>query len=90
MRGRGQSARSLFSYVSLEERVPQRHPLRRIRSIVDEALESGCGADETNLSHPNNGHTFLCGNVASSVSPSLAPSRFGGTPEPPVTGPEPH
>ena len=40
MRGRGQSARSLFSYVSLEERVPQRHPLRRIRSIVDEALES--------------------------------------------------
>ena len=25
---------------SLEERVPQRHPLRRIRSIVDEALES--------------------------------------------------
>ena len=40
MRGRGQSARSLFSYVSLEKRVPQRHPLRRIRSIVDEALES--------------------------------------------------
>lgn len=40
MRGRGQSARSLFSYVSLEERVPRRHPLRRVRAIVDEALES--------------------------------------------------
>lgn len=40
MRGRGQRSRSLFSYVSLEERVPQRHPLRRIWSIVDEALES--------------------------------------------------
>lgn len=40
MRGRGQSARSPFSYVSLEERVPRRHPLQRIRSIVDEALDS--------------------------------------------------
>ena len=40
MRGRGQSARSLFSYVSLEERVPQWHPLRRVRAIVDEALAS--------------------------------------------------
>ena len=39
MHGRGQSARSLFSYVSLEERATQRHPLRRIRSTVDEALE---------------------------------------------------
>lgn len=40
MRGRGRSSRSLFSYVSLEERVPQRHPLRRILAIVDEALAS--------------------------------------------------
>ena len=31
MRGRGQSARSPFRYVALEERVPQRNPLRRIR-----------------------------------------------------------
>lgn len=38
MRGTGQGSRSLFSYVSLEDRVPQRHPLRRIRAIVDEAL----------------------------------------------------
>ncbi len=40
MSGSGQSSRSPFSYVSLEERAPQRHPLRRVRSIVDEALES--------------------------------------------------
>ena len=40
MRGRGQSSGSLFSYVSLEERVPRRHPLRRVRAIVDEALAS--------------------------------------------------
>lgn len=40
MRGNSQSSRSLFSYVSLEERVPRRHPLRRVRAIVDEALTS--------------------------------------------------
>src|SRR5436305_15155873 len=28
----------MFSYVSLEERVPQDHPLRRIRELVDEIL----------------------------------------------------
>jgi hypothetical protein len=29
----------MFSYVSLEERVPQDHPLRAIRRITDRALE---------------------------------------------------
>ena len=38
MRGIGQGSRNLFSYVSLEERVPRRHPLRRAREIVGEAL----------------------------------------------------
>jgi transposase len=28
----------MFSYVSLEERVPQDHPLRRIREMVDQIL----------------------------------------------------
>jgi hypothetical protein len=28
----------MFSYVSLEERVPQDYPLRRIREIVDHIL----------------------------------------------------
>jgi transposase len=29
-----------FSYVSLEERVPQRHPLRLIRKVVDEIVRA--------------------------------------------------
>jgi hypothetical protein len=28
----------LFSFVDLDERVPKRHPLRKIRQIVNEAL----------------------------------------------------
>jgi transposase len=39
MRGRDEQAEGLFSYVSCEARVPADHPLRLIRSIVDEALE---------------------------------------------------
>ena len=31
---------SLFSYVDLEERIPARHPLRKIRTIVNDALRS--------------------------------------------------
>ena len=30
----------MFSYLSLEERVPQDHPLRAIRKTVDEILHS--------------------------------------------------
>lgn len=40
MRGRESDQSGLFSYVSLEERVPKSHPLRRIRRYVDEALAS--------------------------------------------------
>jgi transposase len=39
MRGSDDRSAELFSYVSCEERVPADHPLRAIRSIVDEALE---------------------------------------------------
>jgi transposase len=39
MRGEDRRSGELFSYVSCEARVPQDHPLRRIRAIVDEALE---------------------------------------------------
>jgi transposase len=39
MRGRDISQDSLFSYGSLEERVPQTHRLRPIRTVVDEALK---------------------------------------------------
>jgi transposase len=39
MRGSDVRTESLFSYVSCEARVPDSHPLRPIRAIVDEALE---------------------------------------------------
>jgi transposase len=39
MRGTDEQTSGLFSYVSCEARVPSDHPLRAIRSIVDEALE---------------------------------------------------
>ena len=39
MRGADEQSGSMFSYVSLEERVPRDHPLRAIRRITDRALE---------------------------------------------------
>ena len=39
MRGSDDQSGALFSYVSCEARVPEDHPLRAIRMIVDEALE---------------------------------------------------
>ena len=39
MRGADEQPGSMFSYVSLEDRVPQDHPLRAIRRITDRALE---------------------------------------------------
>ncbi len=40
MRGEDLQQHELFSYGSLEERVPAGHPLRPIRSMVDEALKT--------------------------------------------------
>lgn len=40
MRGDDQQQSGMFSYVSLEERVPQDHPLRAIRKAVDEILRA--------------------------------------------------
>jgi transposase len=40
MRGDDQQQSGMFSYVSLEERVPQDHPLRAIRKSVDEILRA--------------------------------------------------
>lgn len=40
MRGDDQQQSGMFSYVSLEERVPQEHPLRAIRKAVDEILRA--------------------------------------------------
>jgi len=40
MRGDDQQQSGMFSYVSLEERVPPEHPLRAIRNSVDEILRA--------------------------------------------------
>ena len=40
MRGTDETTGSLFSYVDLEERIPARHPLRKVRQIVNDALTS--------------------------------------------------
>lgn len=40
MRGEDLQQHELFSYGSLEERVPASHPLRPIRCMVDEALKT--------------------------------------------------
>jgi len=38
MRGEANPQPSMFSYVDLESRIPQSHPTRKIRRIVDTAL----------------------------------------------------
>jgi hypothetical protein len=38
MRGEDRQQATMFSYLSPEQRVPADHPLRVIRTIVDEAL----------------------------------------------------
>jgi transposase len=40
MRGTDATSGSLFSYVDLEDRIPARHPLRKIRQVVNDALAS--------------------------------------------------
>ena len=40
MRGTDEASGSLFSYVDLEDRSPARHPLRKIRQIVNRAREA--------------------------------------------------
>ena len=39
MRGEIDPQASMFSYVDLESRIPKDHPIRKIRDIVDTALE---------------------------------------------------
>jgi len=38
MRGADEQTGSMFSYVSLEERIPRDHPVRAVRGITDRAL----------------------------------------------------
>ena len=46
MRGQDKAPDGLFSYVSLEQRVPADHPLRPIRALADEALAAMNGRFE--------------------------------------------
>jgi len=62
MRGSDERSGSLFSFVDLEERVPKRHPLRKIRQIVNDALAS-LDADFSKL-------------YASEGRPSTAPEKL--------------
>lgn len=62
MRGDDTRQDGLFSYVSLEARVPQDHPLRPVRTMVDLALKS-MSRDFTKL-------------YASAGRPSIAPERL--------------
>lgn len=39
MGGQRERSGSLFSYGSIEERIPASHPLRRIRTLADQALD---------------------------------------------------
>lgn len=39
MRGNEEGQEEVFSYIPLEQRIPQAHPLRRIRAMADQALE---------------------------------------------------
>ena len=40
MRGTKRKQDAMFSYVSLEDRVPSNHPLRRMKALIDPVLES--------------------------------------------------
>ena len=40
MRGADEASGSLFGYVDLEARIPARHPIRKIRQVVNDALLS--------------------------------------------------
>ena len=62
MRGTDEVTGSLFSYVELEERIPARHPLRKVRRIVNDAL-AGLDAEFDRL-------------CSAEGRPSIAPERL--------------
>jgi transposase len=66
MRGDDQQQSELFLYGSLEQRIPQDHPLRPVREMTDAALES--------MSRRFDQMYAKCGR------PSIAPERLLGEP----------
>src|SRR5271169_2376858 len=63
MRGDERYQDGMFSYVSLEQRVPEEHPLRAVRKLTDKVLESLSGE--------------LDKLYADSGRPSIAPEIWG-------------
>ncbi len=51
MRAEQRGSEALFSYIRLEERIAKDHPLRAIRTVVDEALAGLSGRFEALYSH---------------------------------------
>jgi len=51
MRGRENNQDTLFSYISLRDRIPKKHPLREIKKMVDQALEQMHGGFSDLYSH---------------------------------------
>lgn len=43
MRGTSNPQSNLFSYISVEDRIPDKHPLRKLRVLVDAVLASQLG-----------------------------------------------
>jgi len=39
MRGNEEKQHEIFSYVNMEERIPGKHPLRPMKTMVDELLK---------------------------------------------------
>ena len=62
MRGDDQQQSGVFSYISAEQRVPQDHPLRPIREMVDEALRGSVAAFQQD--------------VCEAGRPSIAPEKL--------------
>ncbi len=70
MRGGDARSGSLFSYVDLEARVPEFHPLRAIRALVNEALatlEKEFSALYSPLGRPSIPQDAAAGDAASSL-----------------------
>ena len=51
MRGEMDRQPEMFSYVDLESRIPSKHPIRKIRRIVDEALADPTTHDDIKADH---------------------------------------
>ena len=70
MRGEDERSGSLFSYVDLEARVGQSHPLRIIRALVNEAL-AALASDFSALYSPIRFIAHLAPGQWSASSPSM-------------------